>query len=78
MKLASAALVALCFGLIGCGVGSSEQDAAALREEFSDENVEQGMIDSGRADQLEAYKERERTLHGTTEEEERGDDQGQQ
>ncbi|MEJ5171958.1 MAG: hypothetical protein WHU10_13305 [Fimbriimonadales bacterium] len=54
--------------LFGCSAGSgvTESDAQKVKEEFSTENYEKAMRESGRADELEAQKQREaQYLQGT-------------
>ncbi|MFN3684020.1 MAG: hypothetical protein ACK41F_08810 [Fimbriimonadaceae bacterium] len=47
--------------LSGCSAGSgvTESDAQKVKEEFSTENYEKAMKESGRAEELEAQKQRE-------------------
>ncbi|MCX7798920.1 MAG: hypothetical protein N2109_01090 [Fimbriimonadales bacterium] len=63
-----ACLMLLAAATVGCsaGTGVTEADAQKMKEEFSTENYEKAMREAGKADELEAQKQREaQYLQGT-------------
>lgn len=45
--------------MVGCGPSQTDDDQANKAQEFSSEGYQEGMIDAGKAEELEAAKQRE-------------------